>query len=211
MKRWTQDLLDLFNISATSLNESTRVEVIQFWGASPRKLAPDSHAEVDIRLGDYTNKEDLKNKIKNLLFKAGQTTIIPHGLQLLNKKISDPAPRETYVLVLTDGVDDSTPENLGTINPRPGTLQQEADQLKGKNNVKVFAIGFGEGMDVTNLEKIASQGNVIRDWDFRTALNKTYNALIKQLCPDSSIPTLPTALGEFNWCIVKCRKIMVSK
>ena len=47
--------------------------------------------------------------------------------------------------MVTDGIDDSTQRNLGTITPRPGTLQQEADTLKGKNNVKVFAIGF-QGM-----------------------------------------------------------------
>ena len=216
MKRWTQDLVDLFNISPTPSSGSTRVEVIQFWGASLDPENPQSHAEVDIGLGDYTNKENLKNKINNLRFKRGRITIIPHGLDLLNREIPNNPnnpQRERYVLVLTDGVDDSTPENLKTITPPPGTLEDEANELRGKNNVMVFAIGFrgNQEMNNANLREIASSDDTfIHDDNLDIALNKTYNALIEKICPDSNIPTRPTALGEFNWCIVKCRKIMVS-
>ena len=50
-------------------------------------------------------------------------------------------------------------------------------------------------MDVTTLKTIASQGNIIRDRDFRTALNKTYNALIKQLCPDTTLVLRPSYIS----------------
>ena len=70
--------------------------------------------------------------------------------------------REMYAIMLTDGVDDSVPYNLGTINPRPGTLREKADRLKAKTNVVVFAVGFGELRDMNNLVTIASsEGNVI--------------------------------------------------
>ena len=129
----------------------------------------------------------------------GESTIIPHVLALLNSEISNPPPRKTFVLVLTDGVDDSTQENLGTIHPRPGTLTQEAHELKAKKNVTVFAIGF-QGMvkmNETNLKLIASPGDVITAgggcW---CSSNKTYNKLMKAICPNSNIP-LPTPPGEF--------------
>ena len=132
----------------------------------------------------YTNKADLKDKIKNLSLKEGHSTIIPHGLALLNREISSNPPRKTYVFVVTDGIDDSTQRNLGTITPRPGTLQQEADTLKGKNNVKVFAIGFQGmgGMDIATLKTIASPGNVITGMDIDSALEKTSNMLCNKPC-----------------------------
>ena len=202
IKRWAANLVNEFDISTSShtpLDGFTRVEVIQFWGNSPSIHAPDSHAEVDIHLGDYTNKADLKDKIKNLSFKEGHSTIIPHGLALLNSKISSNPPRKTYVFVVTDGIDDSTQSNLGTITPRPGTLQQEAETLKEKNNVKVFAIGFqGKGgMDIANLKTIASPGNVITGMDIDSALEKASN----MLCNKPGASTHLTA-GEFDRCFV---------
>lgn len=202
IKRWAANLVNEFDISTSShtpLDGFTRVEVIQFWGNSPSIRAPDSHAEVDIHLGDYTNKADLKDKIKNLSFKEGHSTIIPHGLALLNREISSNPPRKTYVFVVTDGIDDSTQSNLGTITPRPGTLQQEAETLKEKNNVKVFAIGFqGKGgMDIANLKTIASPGNVITGMDIDSALEKTSN----MLCNKPGASTHLTA-GEFDRCFV---------
>ena len=142
MKTWAENLVDKFNIGTTLESGSTEVEVIQFWGSSASKHHPDSHAVVDIPLGHYANKSDLEKRIKSLKYHNGDSTIIPHVLALLNSDISNPPPRKTYVLVLTDGVDDSTQENLGTIHPRPGTLTKEAHELKAKKNVTVFAIGF---------------------------------------------------------------------
>ena len=54
-KRWAVNLVNEFDITSshTPLDGFTRVEVIQFWGNSPSIHAPDSHAEVDIHLGDY--------------------------------------------------------------------------------------------------------------------------------------------------------------
>ena len=66
MKTWAERLVDLFNIGTTASNGVTRVEAIQFWGKNPSFFVPDSHAEVDIRLGDYKDKNDLKEKIKGL-------------------------------------------------------------------------------------------------------------------------------------------------
>ena len=208
MRRWAANLVDNFVIgtnNSTDLTGLTRVEVIQFWGRSISVRNPDSHVEVDIELGNYANKNDLDQKIRSLHYRYGQSTIIPHGLAELNREIQshyDPL-REIYAIVLTDGVDDSRPYNLGTINPRPGTLREEADRLKAKTNVAVFAIGFGELRDMNNLVTIASsEDNVITAEDAGETLNKTYNRLITLLCPNTSIPTLPTP-GEFDWCIIE--------
>ena len=190
MKTWAEKLVDLFNIGTTRSSGLTEVEVIQFWGSKASESHPDSHAVVDIPLGDYANKADLEKKIKSLKYHNGESTIIPHVLALLNSEISNPAPRKTFVLVLTDGVDDSTQRNLGTIHPRPGNLTEEANELKEKENVTVFAIGFqgtmkSEPMNVTNLEIIASPGNVITaGGDVGAALNKPYNKMMKALCPN---------------------------
>lgn len=202
MKTWAENLVDKFNIGTTLSSGSTEVEVIQFWGSSASKRQLHSNAVVDISLGNYTNKSDLIKKIESLKYHNGENTIIPHVLALLNCEICNPPPRKTFVLVLTDRVDDSTQSNLGTIHPRPGNLTEEANELKEKENVTVFAIGFqgtmkGEEMNVTNLELIASPGDVITvGGDVGAALNKTYNKLMKALCPNSNI-SLPTPRGEF--------------
>ena len=210
MKTWAERLVDLFNIGTTASSGVTRVEVIQFWGSRSSFRYPDSHAEVDIGLGVYTDKDDLKEKIKGLTYNRGESTIIPHGLSLLSSEITkyQRPPRKTYVLVLTDGVDDTRLDKYQ--DPPAGSLQQEAKELKEKDYVTVFAIGFqgtnfDEKMNVTNLQTIASSNNnVIHDQNLGVALNKTYNRLIQDLCPsNSNIPMLPTALGEFNWCIEK--------
>ena len=209
MKTWAERLVDLFNIGTTASSGVTRVEVIQFWGNNPSFVVPDSQAVVDIGLGVYTDKDDLKEKIKGLTYHHGESTIIPHGLSLLSSEITKykAPPRKTYVLVLTDGVDDT---NIKNEEPPAGSLQEEAKNLKEKVDVTVFAIGFqgtnfDEKMNVTNLQTIASSNNnVIHDQNLGVALNKTYNRLIQDLCPSNpNIPMLPTALGEFNWCIEK--------
>ena len=203
MRTWAKNIVDLFNIGTTPSSGTTRVEVIQFWGRKSSVRNPDSQATVDIPLSGYDDKSDLEDKIEKLKYQGGRSTIIPHGLALLRSELSKNDPsrsRNTYVLVLTDGVDDSSPKDP---NPPAGTLQQEAGKLKAMNNVKVLAIGFqgtnfGEKMNVGNLETIASsKDDIISDENLGVALNKAYNKLIKQICPDSMIPT---TLGEF------CRK-----
>ena len=207
MKRWAVNLVDNFVIdtsNSTGLTGLTRVAVIQFWGRSISKKHPDSHVEFHIQLGDYFNKNDLDQKIRSLHYRIGYNSIIPHGLAVLNREIPSAPQRETYVIVLTDGIDDSGPYNLRTINPRPGTLREEADRLKAKRNVVVFAIGFGELRDMNNLRTIAStEGNVITAEDVGEALNKTYNRLITLLCPY-------TTVGEFDWCIIEYRRIIIT-
>ena len=209
MRRWAANLVDNFVIgtnNSTDLTGLTRVAVIQFWGKTSILRNPDSRVEVDIELGNYANKNDLDQKIRSLHYRNGRSTIIPHGLAELNWEIQshcDPL-REIYAIVLTDGVDDSRPYNLGTINPSPGTLREEADRLKAITNVVVFAVGFGELRDMNNLVTIASsEGNVITAEDVGEALNKTYNRLITLLCPN-------TTLGEFHWCIIEYRRIIIT-
>ena len=197
---WAKDLVDLFSIGTKVESNSSRVGVIQFWGKSASKINPGSQARVEIELdGGYDNKADLERKITNLPFRKGRSTIIPHGLDLLNSKIRNP-PRQTYVLVLTDGVDDGTDRNLGTINPKPDTLEKEARELRRKNNVTVFAIGFrgtDRRIDEDNLKTIATSDEYfIHDEKLDVALNKTYNKLVEKLCPN--IPTRSTPPGEFN-------------
>ena len=210
MKTWAETLVDLFDIGTTASSGVTRVEVTQFWGNNPSFVVPDSHAEVDIGLGGYNDKNDLKEKIKGLIYHHGESTIIPHGLSLLSSEIPkyQIPSRKTYVLVLTDGVDDT---RLGVYrNPPAGSLEYEARELKKINNIKVLAIGFqgtnfDEKMDQTNLETIASSyDNVVYGANLADSLNKTYSKLIT-LC--QSITLLRTQSGEF---IIKCRKIMVS-
>ena len=198
-KTWANDLINLFTIGTQLESSSSRVEVIQFWGASASKRNPQSHAVVDIDLnGGYANKIDLQNKITNLPFHAGGTTLIPHGLALLNREIPNSPPRKTYVLVLTDGIDDTTSSNIGKIdNPPAGFLKDEARELKRKNNVTVLAIGFTDSIDEGNLREIASSEDFfIRNQNLGVALNKTYNKLVETLCPN--IPTRSTPPGEFN-------------
>ena len=206
MKTWAENLVDKFNIGTTLESGSTEVEVIQFWGSSASKRQPHSNAVVDISLGNYTNKSDLEKRIKSLKYHNGKITIIPHVLALLNSEISNPPPRKTFVLVLTDGVDDSTQSNLGTIHPRPGTLTKEAHELKEKENVTVFAIGFqgtmkGEEMNVTYLELIASPGDVIiAGGDVGAALNKTYNTVVsrKYAPPFATLASVQNAGGAYT-------------
>ena len=201
-------LVDKFAIGTnqdTNLTGLSRVDVIQFWGESPFKSDPGSQATVDIELGNYADKSDLKKKIESLEYKNGASTIIPHGLAKLNEEIDkhgDPA-RNIYALVLTDGVDDSTPSNRADLNI--GTLKEEADKVKARENVGVFAIGFTNRQNMANLETIASPGNVISDVDIGAALNITYNRLIRLLCPNSNIRLLPTP-GEFNGVLLSVGK-----
>ena len=207
------DLVNEFAIGTnqdTDLTGLTRVEVIQFWGQGRFTDNPDSQATVDIELGNYADRNDLQQKIESLDYKNGRSTIIPHGLAKLKEEIDkhdDPA-RSIYALVLTDGVDDSTPSNRADLNI--GTIKEEADNIKAKENVEVFAIGFTNNQNMANLETIASRSDtVISAVDIGAALNITYNRLITLLCPNSNIRLLPTP-GEFNWCTIECRKIMIS-
>ena len=199
-RRMAVDLVENFAIGTNNdnnLDGLTRVEVIQFWGQSPSIRNPNSQATVDIELGDYADKNDLQQKIESLEYRGGLSTIIPHGLAKLNEEIDNhyDLARNIYALVLTDGVDDSRPFNLGDL----GTLTEEADEIKAKSNVQVFAIGF-EQYNIGNLETIASPGNVITAEDIGNAVNITYNRLVTLLCPNLNISLLPTA-GEFNWCV----------
>ena len=206
MRRMAVDLVDKFAIGTkndNNLDGLTRVDVIQFWGQSASIRNPNSQATVDIKLGNYADKNDLEQKIETLEYRGGLSTIIPRGLATLNEEIDkhyDQA-RDMYALVLTDGVDDSRPSNLGNL----GTLKQEADKIKAKSNVQVFAIGF-EQYNKANLETIASPGNVITAEDVGAALNITYNRLITLLCPNMNIRLLPTPPGGL---IIKCGIIKV--
>ena len=68
MRRWAANFVNNFAIgtnNSTDLTGWTRVEVIQFWGRSASVRNPDSHVEVDIELGNYANKNDLDQKIRN--------------------------------------------------------------------------------------------------------------------------------------------------
>ena len=213
MRKMAVDLVDKFAIGTnqdTDLTGLSRVDVIQFWGASAVPSNPDSHVMVDIELGNYADKKDLEQKIESLDYKKGLSTIIPHGLSKLNEEINkhDDPRRSIYALVLTDGIDDSAPSNRANLNI--GTLKEEADKIKAKPNVKVIAIGFAN-LNKANLDIIASKPpeDVITAVDVGAALNLTYNRLITLLCPNSNIRLLPTP-GEFNWCSIECRKIMIS-
>ena len=209
MRKMAVDLVDKFDIGTnkhTNLTGLTRVDVIQFWGESPFKSNPESQATVDIELGNYADKNDLVQKIESLEYKNGASTIIPHGLAKLNEEIDkhDDPKRSIYALVLTDGVDDSTPSNRANLNI--GTLKEEADRVKARNNVEVFAIGFTNRQDTANLETIASrEDTVISAVDIGAALNITYNRLITLLCPNSNIRLLPTP-GEFNGVLLSVGK-----
>ena len=181
----------------TDLTGLSRVDVIQFWGVGTFFDTAVRRATVDIELGNYADKTDLLEKIKNLTFKEGGATFIAHGLHALYQEIvkHNDSRRKIIALVLTDGRDDSTSDDTR----RVGTLKEIADDIKAKN-VSVFAIGFqgSDGRyDENNLKTIASQDNFIFDADVGVALNKTYNRLIESLCPDSGIPLRPTP-GEFN-------------
>ena len=206
IKKWAADLVEMddFSINPNApLAERSRVEVIQFWANGVLKRTARSQAVVDIQLEDYDSKEDLENKINSLHFNGSGNTIIPHALALLNREISNPPERETCVLVLTDGIDDSTPTNreLANINgSKPRTLGEEAKTLHDKN-VQVLAIGFGDYY-MPNLTAIAlSEDNVIADSDLGNALNRTYNKLVTGHCPNSSAVTLRPTNGEFNRCV----------
>ena len=209
MRKMAVDLVDKFSIGTnqhTDLTGLSRVEVIQFWGESSSKRNPRSQATVDIELGNYADRNDLKQEIESLKYKKGRSTIIPHGLAKLNEELDkhdDPA-RKIYALVLTDGIDDSTTSNLAQLNV--GTLEEEADKVKARENVEVFAIGFTNNQNMVNLETIASRKNtVISAVDIGAALNITYNQLITLLCPNSNLDLLPTP-GEFNGVLLSVGK-----
>ena len=177
MREWAANLVDELTIGSNddeSLDGLTRVEVIQFWGEGFLKSDPKSKTSVDIELGEYTNKTDLKQQIRNLVFRNGRSTIIPDGLRRLHNEIVNNTQRTIYALVLTDGIDDSL---------SPTALEEEANKFKGRQNVHVFAIGFGNRNN-RNLEKIASQHeNVIASDDLDGALNGTHHRMITSVCP----------------------------
>ena len=178
MREWAANLVDKLAIGTNedeSLDGLTRVEVIQFWGEGALISHPMSKTSVDIKLGEYINKTDLKQQIRNLMYRAGLSTIIPHGLRRLYKEIGNNTQRTTYALVLTDGIDDSI---------SPTALEEEANKLKERQNVQVFAIGFGNNRNNANLAKIASeQDNVIASDNLDGALNETYDRVITSVCP----------------------------
>lgn len=183
MREWAANLVDKFPIGTNqdeSLDGLTRVEVIQFWGESPSRRNPMSRTSVDIKLGGYTNKTDLKRQIRNLSYRNGLSTIIPHGLGTLYEesvKVNN-TQRKIYALVLTDGIDDSR---------LPTALEEEASKFKDRENVHVFAIGFGANRDQNNLDTIASQqDNVIASDNLGAALNQTYDRVITAVCPIST-------------------------
>lgn len=183
MREWAANLVDKFPIGTNrdeSLDGLTRVEVIQFWGESPMRRNPMSRTTVDIKLGEYTNKTDLNRQIRNLVYRNGRSTIIPHGLRTLYEEIGEAnnTQREIYALVLTDGIDDSI---------SPTALEEEASKFKGRENIQVFAIGFGTNRDQNNLNTIASQqDNVIASDNLGAALNQTYDRVFTAVCPTSA-------------------------
>ena len=70
MTQWAVKLVDNFAIGTNqnqNLSGLTRVEVIQFWGASPFKSNPQPQVSVDIELGNYNDKNDLLQKIRDLV------------------------------------------------------------------------------------------------------------------------------------------------
>ena len=197
MRNWTVNLVDKFAIGTNqhqNLSGLVRVEVIQFWGASPSLRNPQPQVSVDIELGNYNNKNDLQQQLLNLGYKQGLSTIIPDGLLKLNEEIEarGSTEREIYALVLTDGIDDTTTRGYPTT-----TLEEQSQRLRDKENVEVFAIGFGN-VHLITLEIIASHpDNIFTSATLEGALNETYNRMIVSLCgPNSNIPTLPTP-GEF--------------
>ena len=176
MREWAVNLVDKLTIGTNDdeiLDGLTRVEVIQFWGESPFKTDPKSNTSVDIKLGEYINKTDLKQQLRNLVYRNGASTIIPDGLRRLYNEIVNNTRRTIYALVLTDGIDDSLSQTA---------LEEEANKFKGRQNVHVFAIGFGN-TNKTNLEKIASQPKyVIASDNIEEALDETYHK-IASVCP----------------------------
>ena len=177
MREWAVNLTDKLVIGTNddeSLDGLTRVEVIQFWGESSFKTDPKSNTSVDIKLGEYINKTDLKQQLRNLVYRNGASTIIPDGLRRLYNEIVNNTQRTIYALVLTDGIDDSLSQTA---------LEEEANKFKGRQNVHVLAIGFGNRND-RNLQKIASQPDyVITSDDLHGALNETYHRMIASVCP----------------------------
>ena len=197
MRDWAVNLVDKFAIGTNrhqNLSGLVRVEVIQFWGTFASILNPQPQVSVDIELGNYNDKSDLQQRLSNIEYKAGLSTIIPDGLLKLNEEIEarGSTEREIYALVLTDGIDDTTTRGYPTT-----TLEEQSERLQDKENVEVFTIGFGN-VHLITLEKIASHpDNIFTSATLEGALNETYNRMIVSLCgPNSNIPTLSTP-GEF--------------
>ena len=161
---------------------------------SASKRNPQPQVSVDIELGNYNDKNNLQQRLLSLGYKDGLSTIIPDGLLKLNEEIEarGSTEREIYALVLTDGIDDTTTRGYPTT-----TLEEQSQRLRDKENVEVFAIGFGN-VHLITLEKIASHpDNIFTSATLEGALNATYIRMIVSLCgPNSNIPTLPTP-GEF--------------
>lgn len=118
------------------LSGLTRVGATQFWNGQ---------TSVDIPLGNYTSKSSLENQIDGLPFYENSYEAIPSaGLEKLNQQIGNTTARKRFVLMVTDGEETTA-----------STLEKEAKELHGKQNVTVFVIGYGE-ITCDNLEKIAS-------------------------------------------------------
>jgi hypothetical protein len=147
-------------------------------------------------LTDYENEQDLHNAINGITFSGGATAI-GEGLNVLRLNGFEGA-RDRFdiaevAIVVTDGR-----TNLGV------NTSYAAELLRAERNVSVFAVGIGAGVNVVELNTIASAGNRndptqnvyhINDFEKLTNLQQIIRS---QTCSDIMKAEYPQQIERLN-------------
>ena len=203
LQSWTASFADIFDIASgdNPREGTTRIGVVEFWGEGfffPRTR----RSEVPVALGDYNDKADLINKINALRYRAGTVTYIESGLEKLLEAnqfgVNIISGRQRIAILVSDGQEETS---LPDAEVSRQWMIGNATELRSRG-IQVFAVGFGD-VNQQNLNLIASvEDNVFitNNQLSEEVLNRFYNSLIMQLCPNA--PTRPVP-SKFDWCMVE--------
>ena len=200
LQNWTACFVKISDIASGDIPRegTTRVGVVEFWGEGT--LYPlTRRSELSVELGDYNDKADLINKINALQYRAGTVTYIESGLEKLFEAdqfgVNITAGRQRIAILVSNGQEETSLPDAGVSRE---WMIGNATEIKNRS-VQVFAIGFGN-VNRQNLNIIASnESNVFtinNQAELSNVLNRFYNRLVKQLCPEAPTHSLPS---KFAW------------
>ena len=202
LQDWTAGFVDIFDIgSGTEPREGvTRVGVVEFWGEG--LFYPHiRRSEVSVALGAYSGKAELVSEINALQYRAGTVTYIESGLEMLLEAnqfgINAVEGRQRIAILVSDGQEESSLPDAGISKE---WMDSNATEIK-RRGIQVFAVGFGD-VNQQNLNMIASnEGNVFitNNQLSDEVLNRFYNRLVTQLCPEAPTRSVPS---EFGCCVL---------
>ena len=200
MQSWMVKFVDDFDIGSGNNPRPgvTRIGVVEFW-AEEYNSPYIRKSNVSIALGDYNDKADLINKINALRYRAGTATYIESGLKKLlvanQFGVNIIAGRQRIAILVSDGEEEtSLPDSKVSIQ----WMICNATELKHRG-IRIFAIGYGEEVNRQNLNCIASNESDVFTTNnplSNEVLNRFYNRLVTQLCPEAPTRSVPS---KFSW------------